>query len=153
MKVNIFCLTMVSGLFGVTKTREQMAAHIECSGVATKKIFAGVGVTLCSLGMYISQAQGAQSEAEAVAALCDAMRYQAYSTMEVRQLSTPKYKLKEVVDRNMTNINSRLTQYKLIDEAYVVDLVSPERAGLVAHEFAESQHKKCMTAQKDIVSS
>ncbi|NWB42369.1 hypothetical protein HX815_18815 [Pseudomonas sp. E6002] len=113
--------------------------------VVKKRIFAG-GV-LCVLCLYINQAQSSQSEAEAVAALCDTMRYQAYSTMELRQFSTPKYKLKEMVDRNMTNVNSRMTQYKLISEAYAIELVSPERADFVAQEFAENQRKKCMKEQ------
>lgn len=94
--------------------------------------------------VYATQNSGSQSETEAVAALCDAMRYQAYSTMELRQLSTPKYKLKEMVDNHMADINSRMTQYRLIDEAYTIELSSPERAGLVAHDFAESQRAKCM---------
>lgn len=153
MKVNIPCVVMVSGLFGVAKIKDQMAADAEDCRRAIKKLLVGVGVTLCSLGIYISQAEGAQSEAEAVAALCDAIRYQAYNTMELRQFSTPKYKLKDMVDRNITNVSSRLTQYKLIDEAYAVDVVSSERAGLIAHEFAEGQHEKCMKAQKDIASS
>ena len=114
---------------------------------AKKRIFAGA--VLCTLCLYINQAQSSQTEAEAVAALCDAMRYQAYNTMELRQFSTPKYKLKEMVDRNITEVNSRMTQYKLIDEAYMVKPVNPENAGLVAHEFAENQHAKCMNAQKD----
>lgn len=148
MKVNIPCVVMVSGLFGVAK-----AADAEDCRRAIKKLLVGVGVTLCSLGMYVSQSHGAQSESEAVAALCDAIRYQAYNTMELRQFSTPKYKMKEMVDRNITNVNSRLTQYKIVDEAYMVDVVSSERAGLIAHEFAEDQHEKCMKAQKDIASS
>lgn len=110
-----------------------------------KRIFAGA--VLCTLCLHVNQAQSSQTEAEAVATLCDAMRYQAYSTMELRQLSTPKYKLKEMVDRNMTNPNSRMTQYKLISEAYTVELASPERADFVAHDFAESQRAKCMKEQ------
>ena len=113
--------------------------------VVKKKTCAGA--VLCALCLHISQARSSQTEADAVAALCDAIRYQAYSTMELRQFSTPKYKLKEMVDRNMTNVKSRMTQYKLISEAYAVELVSPERADFVAHEFAEHQQKKCMKEQ------
>lgn len=153
MKVNIPCVVMVSGLFGVARIKDQMDADAEDCRRAIKKLLVGVGVTLCSLSMYVSQAHGAQSESEAVAALCDAIRYQAYNTMELRQLSAPKYTLKEMVDRNITNVNSRLTQYQIIDEAYMVDVLSSERAGLIAHEFAEGQREKCMKAQKDIASS
>jgi len=112
---------------------------------AKKRIFSGA--LLCSLCLHINQAQSSQTEAEAVAALCDAMRYQAYNTMELRQLSTPKYKLKEMVDRNIKNINSRMIQYKLIDEAYTVELANSERADFVAHEFAENQRVKCIREQ------
>jgi len=153
MKINIPCVVMVSGLFGVATIKEKMAVDTEVCRRVIKKLYVSAGVVLCGLGMYVSQAQGAQSEAEAVAALCDAIRYHAYNTMELRQFSTPKHKLKEMVDRNITNVNSRLRQYKLIDEAYMVDVVSSERAGLIAHEFAEGQHEKCMKAQKDTASS
>lgn len=112
---------------------------------AKKRIFSGA--LLCTLCLHINQAQSFQTEAEAVTALCDAVQYQAYSTMELRQLSTPKYKLKEMVDRHVANLNSRLTQYKLIDEAYTVELASSERADLVAHEFAENQRAKCIREQ------
>jgi len=152
MKVNIPCVVMVSGPFGVAKIKDQMAADVEDCRRVVKKLLEGAGVVLCGLGMYVGQTQGAQSEADAVAALCDAIRYQAYSTMELRQFSTPKHKLKEMVDRNISNVNSRLNQYKIIDEAYMVDVVSSERAGLIAHEFAEGQHEKCMKAQKDVAS-
>ncbi|WP_046787993.1 hypothetical protein [Pseudomonas putida] len=101
--------------------------------------------------VHASQSDGSKSEAVAVAALCEAMRYQAYNTMELRQLSAPKYKLKEAVDRQIDDINSRLKQYKLIDEAYALALVSPDRAGIVAHEFSESQYEKCMSEQKNVV--
>lgn len=112
---------------------------------AKKRILSGA--LLCTLFLHINQAQSSQTEAEAVAALCDAMQYQAYSTMELRQLSTPKYKLKEMVDSNVANLRSRLTQYKLIDEAYTVELASSDRAELVAHEFAENQRAKCIREQ------
>jgi hypothetical protein len=114
-------------------------------GGARKKI--SVGAVLCTLCLCINQAQSSQTEVEAAAALCDAIRYQAYNTMELRQFSTPKYKLKEMVDRNITNVNSRMTQYKLIDEAYMVELAKTERGDLVAHEFAEGQRAKCMREQ------
>ena len=152
MKVNIPCVVIVSGPFGVAKIKDHMAADVEDCRRVIKKVLEGAGVVLCGLGMYVGQAQGAQSEADAVAALCDAIRYQAYSTMELRQFSTPKHKLKEMVDRNITNVNSRLNQYKIIDEAYMVDIVSSQRAGLIAHDFAENQHEKCMKAQRDIAS-
>ena len=123
----------------------RVAADTGSYAGAKKRIFSGA--LLCTLCLHINQAQSSQTEAESVAALCDAMRYQAYSTMELRQLSTPKYKLKEMVDSNIANLNSRLTQYKLIDEAYTVELANSERADLVAHEFAESQRAKCIRTQ------
>ncbi len=118
------------------------AANTGSYAEAKKRIFSGA--LLC---LHINHAQSSQTEAEAVVALCDAMQYQAYSTMELRQLSTPKYKLKEMVDSHVANLNSRLTQYKLIDEAYTVELASSERADLVAHEFAEDQREKCIREQ------
>lgn len=121
------------------------AANTGSYAGAKKRIFSGA--LLCTLCLHINQAQSSQPEAEAVAALCDAMQYHAYNTMELRQLSTPKYKLKEMVDRNIKNVNRRMAQYKLIDEAYTVELAGSERADLVAHEFAENQREKCVREQ------
>lgn len=139
----------VSRFFGVkpARTEGQRANAAKTYEGLIKKAIAGVGVVPITLGLYANQAQGSQSKAEAVAALCDAMSAQAYSTMEMRQLSTPKHELKDIVDNHMTSPSSRMRQYKLIDEAYQVELVSSERAGLVAHEFAERQRAKCIAEQ------
>ncbi|SDE24527.1 hypothetical protein SAMN05216185_1226 [Pseudomonas guariconensis] len=113
----------------------------------SKKVMLGAGVVPIALGLYVNQSKGAQSESEAVVALCDALRSNAYSTMEMRQLPTPKHELKNMVDRHMANVNSRLRQYMLINDAYLVELVDQNQIDLVAQEFAEAQYQKCMDAQ------